>query len=164
MVTLLETQPVRESAPLQSLHEENLAAATPGSQISSRAARAARSTRGTEESQQKDTVYSDDELFGHTNVAGHPATLLNCESVLQWPIFCITAQLPHSFALKYAKSASKMTGPLNTTSFGNRGIQENDFVTLTNRFLAFVHIKNPVLDLDEYGEWVKIAVDQGPGW
>jgi hypothetical protein len=164
VVTLLETPPVRESGPPQPLHEENYAAATPASQLSSHVVQAARSTTGAEESQQGDTVYADDELFGRTNVAGHPATLLNCESVLKWPIFGVTAQLPQSFTLEHARTASTTTESLHSTQFGNRGIQENDFGALTNRFLALVHIKNPVLDLDEYREWVKIAVDQGPGW
>lgn len=123
------------------------------------------SISGTEDPQHGDSSsHFDDELFGRTNIAGHPATLLNCESVLKWPIFCITAQLPQSFALEHAKNAPANTESFNSTNFGSRGIQENDFITLSNRFLEFVHIKNPVLDLDEYREWVKMAVDQGPGW
>lgn len=53
---------------------------------------------------------------------------------------------------------------MDPTRRGNRGIQENDFTSLSKRFLTFVHVKNPVLEVEEYQEWVKIAVDQGPRW
>ncbi|OAK96920.1 hypothetical protein IQ06DRAFT_229637 [Phaeosphaeriaceae sp. SRC1lsM3a] len=165
VVTLLETQPIRESVSRQSLREDCFTAATPASHTSSHVAQGARSTSSLRNQQHGDTsTYLDDELFGRTNIAGHPATLLNCESIFQWPIFGTPTHLVHSFVLEHATNASSTTDSMDPTRRGNRGIQENDFTSLSKRFLTFVHVKNPVLEVEEYQEWVKIAVDQGPRW
>ncbi|KAH7381168.1 vegetative cell wall protein gp1 [Phaeosphaeria sp. MPI-PUGE-AT-0046c] len=165
VVTLLETQSVREPVSWQPLQDKVLSAVTPASHTSSHVVLGARAISSTQDRQHGNTsVYVDDELFGRTNIAGHPATLLNCESILKWPVFGAPSHPIHSFVLEHATNVSTTTNSFDSTQPGNRGIQENDFSSLSKRFLTFVHVKNPVLDIEEYQEWVKIAVDQGPRW
>ncbi|KAF2658597.1 hypothetical protein K491DRAFT_592537 [Lophiostoma macrostomum CBS 122681] len=106
----------------------------------------------------------DDDLFGRTDAPGHPAVLINCESILKWPIFSASVPRVHSFVLDSAAVGESRVDS-TSASFGlHRGIQEDDFNNLSRKFLKLVHVKNPVLDVIEYKRFVKEAVEQGPRW
>ncbi|CAI0643986.1 unnamed protein product [Colletotrichum noveboracense] len=51
----------------------------------------------------------------------------------------------------------------NAASLG-RGVQEDDFTVLSKKFLAYVHVKNPVLDVPDFRAHVKAAIENGPRW
>ncbi|CAI4212826.1 unnamed protein product [Parascedosporium putredinis] len=78
-------------------------------------------------------------------VAGYPATLINSEAILHWPIFeAYLAPTPDP------SSSTRRTGRRITR--------------LCRQFLAYVHIKNPVLDVAEFKCYVREATENGIGW
>ncbi|KEZ45571.1 hypothetical protein SAPIO_CDS1908 [Scedosporium apiospermum] len=97
------------------------------------------------------------------DVPGDPATLINCEAILRWPIFrsCVPPDL-QSFILDSDDAYSDTLGPSPAPQRG--GVREEDFVKLSGRFLAYVHVKNPILDCSEFRSSVKEAADNGIGW
>jgi len=97
------------------------------------------------------------------DVPGDPATLINCEAILRWPIFrsCVPPDL-QSFILDSDDAYSDTLGPSPASQRG--GVREEDFVKLSGRFLAYVHVKNPILDCSEFRSSVKEAADNGIGW
>jgi hypothetical protein len=106
----------------------------------------------------------DDDLFGRTDAPGHPATLINCESILKWPIFSASVPPVHSYVLDCATIDESSLDSTSASIGLHRGIQEDDFNELSRKFLALVHVKNPVLEVSEYKKYVKEAVEQGPRW
>lgn len=91
-----------------------------------------------------------------------PANTNNCEAVLNWPIFQGSVPEVKSFVLGYGDTPSD-TLPAPKQSLG-RGIQEEDFTPLSTRFLAYVHVKNPILDVPEFCNYVKDAAENGLRW
>jgi hypothetical protein len=88
--------------------------------------------------------------------------MMNAESVLRWPIFDGSAPDVESFVLdcdNIPGSTSTRAGPPS-----GRGVCEEDFHQLSQKFLAYVHVKNPILDIDEYKTYVRRAAEYGPGW
>lgn len=61
------------------------------------------------------------------------------------------------------KMADHVASNLTLTTFG-RGIQEEDFIPLSKRFLTYVHVKNPILDVPEFASYVKTAAETGLQW
>jgi hypothetical protein len=109
-----------------------------------------------------DDLDIDDDLF--LDIPGFPATGNNCEAILKWPIF-------NNESLSDVKSfvmdtqhdeppAASRTGPVTL----GRGIQEEDFIFLSRRFLSYVHIKNPILDVSEFTRHVNNAAETGIRW
>lgn len=45
-----------------------------------------------------------------------------------------------------------------------RGIREEDIMTLIERFLSYVHIKNPIFDADVLRNIAKLVAERGFGW
>jgi hypothetical protein len=46
----------------------------------------------------------------------------------------------------------------------SRGVQEDDFIGYSKRFLAYVHVKNPILDVARFKADVRKAAEDGPRW
>lgn len=91
----------------------------------------------------------------------YPACVTSCESILRWPVFEGSVQEIQSFILKLDDD-----GQTTSSNSGGVGgsIQEEDFIPLSKRFLAYVHIKNPILDLAGYRSYVREAASNGIGW
>ncbi|KAH7134450.1 vegetative cell wall protein gp1 [Dactylonectria macrodidyma] len=105
----------------------------------------------------------EDDLLEET--PNFPASIHNCESVLRWPVFRGIVPEIESF----------MTWPDNTETTSpnsswrepdtlSRGIHEEDFIPLSKRFLAYVHTKNPILDVAELSRYVRDAAENGLRW
>ncbi|KAM5360520.1 hypothetical protein ACJZ2D_013696 [Fusarium nematophilum] len=83
-----------------------------------------------------------------------------CESILNWPILAgfIHVQGAVSFALEEAAcNTDKQTR--------QQGVIDQDGIwPLCRRFLALIHIKNPILDISDFIQHAKNAAEYGPGW
>ena len=44
------------------------------------------------------------------------------------------------------------------------GVREEEFNVLSKRFLAYVHIKNPILDCAEFKAYVRDVAEHGVRW
>lgn len=100
----------------------------------------------------------------HTlDIPGFPSAANNCEGVLRWPIFEGLVPDVHSFILESAKEDSGQAETIRTGSLG-RGVQEDDFIPLSKKFLAYVHVKNPILEVADYKAQVRDAAENGPRW
>lgn len=97
------------------------------------------------------------------DIPGFPSAANNCEGVLRWPIFEGLVPDVHSFILESAKEDSGQAENIRTGSLG-RGVQEDDFIPLSKKFLAYVHVKNPILDVADYKAQVRDAAENGPRW
>ncbi|RAO71707.1 uncharacterized protein BHQ10_007719 [Talaromyces amestolkiae] len=106
----------------------------------------------------------DDDLL--LDISGFPATGSSCEAIIKWPIFS-NDSLPEvkSFVVdaQYHDSVNPVASRTRAATLG-RGIQEEDFILLSRRFLSYVHIKNPILDVPEFTWHVKNAAETGIRW
>lgn len=97
-----------------------------------------------------------------------PALIMNLESILKWPVFRASSVDTESFVLDAEDLGTTDCTVIYDTSQGGvrngRGVCEEDFVHLSQRFLAYVHVKNPILDIAEYKTHVSVAAEHGPGW
>ncbi|KAH7221669.1 hypothetical protein BKA60DRAFT_595530 [Fusarium oxysporum] len=92
-----------------------------------------------------------------------PSTSNNCESIMRWPIFQDLVPEVHSFVLELNEDVE--AGPSDARGVsGGKGVQEEDFIQLSKRFLAYVHVKNPILDVKDYKKKVREAAENGPRW
>jgi hypothetical protein len=168
VVSLLEASPF--SHPYSSAdHAESFPVQTPASHVSSLVAPAGFS--GHEDGQNTElpgpVPVTDDDLFGSTNAAGHPANLVNLESILKWPIFSPYdghIASTDSLVLEPTAKSNPASGSSVPNISHNRGIREDEFTPLSKRFLAQIHTKNPILDVKEYKKFIKEAAEQGPYW
>lgn len=94
-----------------------------------------------------------------------PATINNCEGILKWLIFQGCALEVDSFVHdeELDNPSSHAESRLGASALG-RGIQEEDFIPLSQRFLVHVHIKNPILDVAEFSRCVRDASETGLRW
>ncbi|KAF4449338.1 vegetative cell wall gp1 [Fusarium albosuccineum] len=99
-------------------------------------------------------------------IPGFPSEKSNCESIMRWPILEGLVPDVHSLVLESEQDTeSCRTDPRveRGASLG-RGVQEDDFIPLSKRFLAYVHVKNPILDVADYKAKVRDAAENGPRW
>ncbi|KAI1451721.1 vegetative cell wall protein gp1 [Annulohypoxylon moriforme] len=93
------------------------------------------------------------------------ASTCSCESILRWPIFRAVVPDVRPFIFEsnggtnaFAEARGSEPGRLG------RGVQEDDFIPLSKKFLAYVHVKNPILDLADFRAHVKEASENGLRW
>ncbi|KAH8675204.1 hypothetical protein BGZ61DRAFT_360721 [Ilyonectria robusta] len=105
----------------------------------------------------------EDDLLEET--PNFPAAISNCESVLRWPIFQGMVPDIESFVCwpTNDQPASSLPSHRGSGRLG-QGIQEDDFIPLSKRFLAYAHTKNPILDVAEYSCYVRDAAENGLQW
>ncbi|KAJ4263517.1 hypothetical protein NW762_006336 [Fusarium torreyae] len=108
------------------------------------------------------THVSDEDVLQALDLPGFPSSANSCESILRWPIFEGLVFDVHSFVLE-SESNSETSRSEIGGSLG-RGVQEDDFIPLSKKFLAYVHVKNPILDVRDYKAKVRDAAENGPGW
>lgn len=124
------------------------------------------------------TVGPDDSNDVHLGHSRYPFTATRCESLLKWPIF--REVVPEkdlqveSFILdtdddfsdeQSPQSSSRSTYEAVTTKhLFTHGIQEESFVPLCRKFLAYVHPRNPILEADDLLFYAKSAAENGLQW
>ncbi|KAI2462978.1 vegetative cell wall protein gp1 [Annulohypoxylon bovei var. microspora] len=93
------------------------------------------------------------------------AATCSCESILQWPIFNAAAPNVRPFIFEPGGGMDPFSDSrvLESGRLG-RGVQEDDFIPLSKKFLAYVHVKNPILDLTDFRAHVKEASENGIRW
>ncbi|KAK7458600.1 vegetative cell wall protein gp1 [Colletotrichum acutatum] len=94
----------------------------------------------------------EDEVMIRLDIPDSAAARSNCEAILRWPIFRGYAPETESFILELEDGdaeSSHQSQPLRSRNLG-RGVQEDDFTVLSKKFLAYVHVKNPVLDVSDF--------------
>ncbi|KAM5345649.1 hypothetical protein ACJ41O_011510 [Fusarium nematophilum] len=97
---------------------------------------------------------------------GFPSATNNCESILHWPIYDGLVPDIQSFVLESEQDVDASGTEPRPTRGGSlgRGVQEDDFIPLSKKFLAYVHVKNPILDVADYKSKVRDAAENGPRW
>ncbi|KAF5543892.1 heterokaryon incompatibility protein [Fusarium mexicanum] len=108
------------------------------------------------------TLVPEDDVLQVLERPDFPSASNNCESIMRWPIFQGLVPEVHSFVLELNEDVE--AGPSDARVSGGRGVQEEDFVPLSKRFLAYVHVKNPILDVKDYKNKVREAAENGPRW
>ncbi|KAK1517164.1 vegetative cell wall protein gp1 [Colletotrichum costaricense] len=94
----------------------------------------------------------EDEVMIRLDIPDSAAARSNCEAILRWPIFRGYAPETESFILELEDGdaeSSHRSQPVRSRNLG-RGVQEDDFTVLSKKFLAYVHVKNPVLDVTDF--------------
>lgn len=108
---------------------------------------------------------SDEDILLAFDVPDFPSSINNCESILHWPVFEGLVPDIHSFILDLDDTgAGRGDRVVEARGSLGRGVQEDDFISLSKRFLAYVHVKNPILDVSDYKNQVRIAAENGPRW
>ncbi|KAJ2902733.1 hypothetical protein MKZ38_000159 [Zalerion maritima] len=120
--------------------------------------------------QQVASVSADQTLAGDVtwflDLPDLPSAVNSCEGILRWPIFegVVTASV-QSFVLEdSAENDRTRQAAEQTPAALCRGVQEDDIVPLSKKFLAFVHVKNPILDVADFNAKVRHAAEYGLGW
>ncbi|OBT71178.1 hypothetical protein VF21_10094 [Pseudogymnoascus sp. 05NY08] len=123
----------------------------------------------------------DRDAFDRLDIPVKTASVLSCESILNWPALDGVAPREEikSFLLQSDDGADFFCdrGSSRTTLVssgpgdsrpgrGNlpQGIQEEKILPLCKRFLALINLKNPVLDVAEFNRFSRDVVENGPGW
>ncbi|KAF5622962.1 heterokaryon incompatibility protein [Fusarium sp. NRRL 52700] len=109
------------------------------------------------------TLVPEDDVLQVLDRPDFPSVSMNCESIMRWPIFQGLVPEVHSFVLELDEDIESRSSDARGISAG-RGVQEEDFIPLSKRFLAYVHVKNPILDVKDYKKKVKEAAENGPRW
>lgn len=113
-----------------------------------------------------------DDVLRAFDIPEFPAASLNCESVMRWPIFSGLVPETQSLVLEsgyddVSDLYSKYSGDAFTQSRRGtyaKALQEDNFVPLSKRFLAYVHVKNPILEVASFKAHVKDAAENGLRW
>lgn len=89
--------------------------------------------------------------------------------VLTWPIFGNLFQADFLISTLFTPDDSEFGHapdhpgrPQNLSH--NRAVNFEDAPALVDRFLAFVHTKNPILDVAEIRGYARRTAEEGPGW
>ena len=110
---------------------------------------------------QNDQASADDEAW-------MPAGRTNVESVLAWPVFSDCQNPNHVLDAIYgAESEDSEDGPhLKGQNQRSKaaGVVEEDIPRLVQRFVEFVHLKNPVVDVDTLWSYTHQIVEDGIDW
>jgi hypothetical protein len=99
-----------------------------------------------------------------------PAAQAGPESVLQWPILALEAAFPSTYmidALFEAEMAENDSDEEDGPSYSKTSaaiFNEDEVLELVQRFLDFVHIKNPVLEPDTIWTYTRRVAEEGPKW
>lgn len=109
------------------------------------------------------TLVPEDDVLQVLDRPDLPSASNNCESIMRWPIFQGLVPEVQSFVLELNEDVEARSSDARGVSAG-RGVQEEDFIPLSKRFLAYVHVKNPILDVKDYKKKVREAVENGPQW
>jgi hypothetical protein len=109
-----------------------------------------------------DDLDAEDHLLEKT--PDFPATGNSCEGILKWPIFHGSVPDVDSFVNDGEDELSNGVESRPGPGVLGRGIQEEDFIPLSQRFLAYVHTKNPILDVSEFSGYVRDASETGLRW
>ncbi|KAF5687273.1 oleate-activated transcription factor 1 [Fusarium circinatum] len=108
------------------------------------------------------TLVPEDDVLQVLERPDFPSASNNCESIMRWPIFRDLVPEVNSFVLELNEDVE--AGPSDARASGGRGVQEEEFILLSKRFLAYVHVKNPILDVKDYKNKVREAAENGPRW
>ncbi|KAF5677435.1 heterokaryon incompatibility protein [Fusarium denticulatum] len=109
------------------------------------------------------TLVPEDDVLQVLDRPDFPSASNNCESIMRWPIFQGLVPEVHCFVLELDEDVEARFSDARGVSAG-RGVQEEDFIPLSKRFLAYVHVKNPILDVKDYKKKVREAAENGPRW
>lgn len=112
-----------------------------------------------------------------------PSSRPTCDTILLWPIF--GGRYPANYLLEPLLStgcdseddseergagsigqhaaANGRNVTLANTGIGNIAVEEN-VIRLVDNFIAFVHTKNPILDILTLKKYARGVAEDGPGW
>ncbi|KAF6836705.1 vegetative cell wall protein gp1 [Colletotrichum plurivorum] len=170
VVSLLETRPPPPAPPLLPTPVEPVAIVSAGHQILSPTSlsgpQASSCAVIDDHACQADDGLPEDDAMIRFEIPDLAAASPNCEAILRWPVFSEMVPEVYSFILEMEDDDPDSLGNPKTAATCNlgRGVQEEDFTVLSKKFLAYVHVKNPVLDVPDFKKHVKNAAENGPQW
>ncbi|OHE95011.1 vegetative cell wall protein gp1 [Colletotrichum orchidophilum] len=100
------------------------------------------------------------------NISDSAAASSNCKAILRQPIFRGYVPEAESFILESEDDDVESLyrpQPLRSWNLG-RGVQENDFAVLSKTFLAFVNMKDQVLNVADFKAHVNNTVENCHRW
>lgn len=100
------------------------------------------------------------DVFWAIDNPSYPSAINNCEGILRWPVLQDIASGVHSFVLE----SEGETSTIGSERSGKGIIHDDCIVHLSRKFLALVHIKNPILDVAEFNVMVKDLAENGLRW
>ena len=106
-----------------------------------------------------------DDGFGRLDIPELAAKTSSCESILRWPQLqrlCANEGI-NSFALQAAVRDESEARPASVENH-HGSIHEEYFTSCCAKFLVFIHVKNPVLDVAELRRSSRAAAEFGPSW
>ncbi|KPM44215.1 hypothetical protein AK830_g2353 [Neonectria ditissima] len=105
----------------------------------------------------------EDDLLEET--PSFPASIYNCESILKWPVLHDLMPDVEPF-IRWPETVESVSPLLSRKGSGvlGRGVQEEDFVPLSRKFLSYAHTRNPILDVGKYSSYVRDAAETGLRW
>lgn len=88
------------------------------------------------------------------------------EAVLRWPIFKNAGVQVQPFILQPGHDDADTSPQGSTTCLEGLGrdVEKVDLAALSKEFLAYVHVKNPILDVPEFKSHIRNAVLNGLSW
>lgn len=103
--------------------------------------------------------------FGKLNVSELAARTSACESILKWPALrdVYWNERITSFPLQ-SVVGSETENEAPSTNTGRVPIQEDNIWPLCRKFLALIHIKNPILNVSQFKQYAREAAECGPSW
>jgi hypothetical protein len=90
-----------------------------------------------------------------------PAARTNVEAVLTWPVFAMDNG---SSPMLRAIYGAEIEEDDQNTNKRSAGIVEGDIPRLVQRFVEFVHLKNPVIDVETLWSYTHHVVEDGIDW
>lgn len=106
--------------------------------------------------------------FTRLEVSENAAKASCCESILRWPSISETAQCGEitSFPLLSVGSSPNdgASGEASSRSYRAGGLIEDNIYPLCKTFILQIHIKNPVLNVQEFLMSAREVSEKGPGW
>ncbi|PVH85798.1 hypothetical protein DL98DRAFT_37513 [Cadophora sp. DSE1049] len=103
-----------------------------------------------------------------------PSSRTSPDATLQWPVF--ENKYPPNFVIRAVLNDRDGCEDLDTRGLGRLdlqairsrgaklGIGEDGTMELVNRYLNFVHVKNPIVDASMIRQHARVMMEEGPGW
>lgn len=126
---------------------------------------------GTQPAPTSQSAFTDDG-FGRLEVSEVAARTNACEAILRWPVIAAVSQTPNiiSFPLQGIGEAldagipAPAQRPSKRQSRKTAAIVDEDIYPLCKKFLALIHVKNPVLHVKEFMHSARSVSESSPTW
>lgn len=103
--------------------------------------------------------------FGQLEIPNAAARTSACESIVKWPAMTSLMVQDEGAITFFRLQEASLSG--ETSTHGPQqagGIPQDNILSLCQRFLTLIHVKNPILDVPGFVHHARIASEIGPKW